>query len=311
MKNSKPDWYALVKNQPGPAIRFDEAMKAAVMDRIGKRSADKTFIIKRKWKVAAVCLLVIFAGLYASTAGWLQQEHRWQQGAGEEIPLVFTSLEDAAELRIAGERQRRALQRVPLSTVEITAESAFDEIGRYVTYVRLQEDSPPYDGLILEDHSTADTGYVLEYGVGGLTEVQLTRSEAFGEFDYRLTGSCGPSMVCTRWFSLEGDQVISELALHSPAYERDLDGDGVKEIVLAGTPYFRERVYVLKKRNERIEYIDMNDALQVEPPYKLIYDDANQLFQVRVDGEIVEVYRYAEGEDKLLKQVQSDGIHAP
>lgn len=306
MNSSKPEWYREIKHACLPAMRFDEAMKENVIKRIAHQSGSKRISIQRIGGIAAFCSLLVIVG-FSSVFLWPQQELHKQQGTGEGIELPYRSLAEATELQIINPRHRSSLQRVPLSSVEVKKAYSFDGIGQYMIYTRPEEDSfPPYDGLILEEHASAKAGDLLEYGIGGLSEVELVHSEAFGEFDYRLSGTCGPYVFCSRWFRLDGGEVISELQLNSPAYEHDLDGDGTKEIVLVGTSYYRERVYVLKSRNENIEVVDLNAVLQIAPPDKLIYDEINQLFQVWVDGNLERIYRYAPTGDKLLPLTKSN-----
>ncbi|GEM_PF-3089803 len=309
MNHSRSDWYAEIKGNLMSNMHFDEPMKARVLDRVRQQSVRKSTFNKRIRSIITICSVLVLIGIYAGLGNWPQQHGQpgmW--GAAKGISLSYQSLESVEQSEQVSiiEVSRSIMQRVPLSSVEVIREYDFVGVGRYFTYKRLHEDSPQYDGLILEEVVDTNPEMLWEYGYGGLTEAELTRSEAFGEFDYRLAGKCGPRIYCTRWFSLDDGRIISELQLNSPAYEHDLDGDGVKEVVLVGTSYFRERIYVLKKHNDQIAYVDLNETLQIQPPDKIIYDHNNQLFQVWEDEELRHIYRYAEGEDTLLPLLRSN-----
>ncbi|MWC31307.1 hypothetical protein [Paenibacillus sp. MMS18-CY102] len=181
----------------------------------------------------------------------------------------------------------------------------FRGIGTYYTYYISPNDTTLYCGFSLEGVSNPDE--LFEYGLGGMRDVQMAPSSAFGLADVRITGVCLVDGGKCNYFI--GKDKINPASANSlttlmwDAYEEDLDGDGVTEVVIVAPNQPIRKIYIYKYTKGRMEWTEVTEALKREPVDKIMYDSKNKRF-IAQSGSVATSYRYAEGKDRLIRVKQ-------
>ncbi|QJC54066.1 hypothetical protein HGI30_22770 [Paenibacillus albicereus] len=102
---------------------------------------------------------------------------------------------------------------------------------------------------------------------------------------------------------IEHGQVASFMQLDASSYERDWDGDGKEEAIVATRK--QNQIYVFKEQDGRLLWTSIRDALQAGPNDALQYDDGLGVFRFLSAGGVVETYRL-QGEPESLVRVSGN-----
>jgi hypothetical protein len=178
-----------------------------------------------------------------------------------------------------------------------------DQLGNYWVYVKGEGDAQLYAGMPIGDSDVL--GELYEIGPVGelpyLDDVQITKSNLFGEFHLRIYGACGANCVTNNWIHFEEDVPgvpISDFRLSAHAQEIDIDEDGIPEVV-ASESSTTGKAQVYKRFGERILFTDVNAALDAEHPNSVVYDGNRRTFTAIFSDRTLE-YQYKKGEDTLV-----------
>ncbi|KKO52471.1 hypothetical protein [Paenibacillus sp. DMB20] len=222
--------------------------------------------------------------------------------SGKPKQLTFTNepvLITNTNIELWDDQENYLFSKVNKSSIQPIETMNLNGAGNYVAYTKLDEkEATIYQGVQLKGISKP--GELFELGYGSMKNVKWEKSGAFGEDLYRLTGQCGPNIVCTYFLSVGMNGVKAKYLLNSEGYEADLDGDGVKEIIAVTGVKFHNKIFVIKKRGDDIAWADVNSALEAKPGETVRYLHDEKSFQLSSDKS-TEVFRYAKGEDKLVR----------
>ncbi|QGQ97505.1 hypothetical protein EHS13_22755 [Paenibacillus psychroresistens] len=303
MKNTKPYWYEVAKGGSFEKTVFTEEMKHEVIRRINispSRQIKKYFITASVAMLLGIILIMILQDSSLTNISVTKSTtNRAATAVIEERTLNYQySLKSPLDLSDSGYK-RTQLGQVDKSTVTIKEETEFKGIGKFLVY--LKAGVGPYFGIELTDLPNALPNELFEFGPGSMTEVEFVKSNAFGESYLRLSGSCGPQVVCSFWLSYENSIPVEEFRIDSAVSETDLDGDGVIDVVAKNKNLHFNEVFIFKKIGERIEYVNVYEALREHPDDDVFYDPITRIFQIKINsnGELKN-YKYAAGEDKLV-----------
>lgn len=312
MNDEKPVWYSHAKGRALENADFTEEMKQEVIRRLHQRQQSN-----QSYKKLSIALLT---GVFAILSFFIVQEvspktlsslqslfsdvNEDQAAANqdeqdkEEFKLTYQySIKTPADLSDDG-IWAVTLPTLSKSSVIINEERAFPGIGTYLSYFKSDKEPINYG---IEIEGSSKEGQLFEFGSGSMKEVSLSRSNALGVEGWRLSGVCGPELVCTSWLSVgENGEANQYLRLDSASYEADLDGDGITEVIVTTSAYMGYKVYIYKNRNGRIEWAEVDEALQVNPKDTITFYPDTQLFKVN-SSEGTRTYRYGDDEDKLVR----------
>src|SRR5690606_10323 len=130
-----------------------------------------------------------------------------------------------------------------------------------------------------------------------LNDIQLSKSNLFGKFQIRATGICGANCGINLWFYFDDGVPVRSLMTQTHAIEIDIDQDSVPEVIL--NPFSTNvQTIILKKHEQTIKYVDLNETLGLEEHQGVAYDSSHYMFNVYLDQYTL-TYQYAQKEDKL------------
>lgn len=314
MNHAKPDWYAEAKGNFRGS--FTSEMKQNVIQQIQtndstvrKRQRTKKFAVAAgvSLMVLVVCIN-LFSGNFQSAVSRNDADTPTLKANEATAPfgkpkrLAFTNepvLITNTNIELWDDQENYLFSKVKKSSIQPIETMNLNGAGNYVAYTKLNEKKPTiYQGIQLK--GVSETGELFELGYGSMKNVKWEESGAFGEDLYRLTGQCGPNIVCTYFLSVGKNGVNAKYLLNSEGYEADLDGDGLKEIIAATGVKFNNKIFVIKKRGDEIAWADVNSALEAKPGETVRYLHNEKSFQLSSDKGS-QVFRYAKGEDKLVR----------
>ncbi|EPD85983.1 MULTISPECIES: hypothetical protein [unclassified Paenibacillus] len=306
MNREKPNWAALVKASSVGRDVFTEQMKQTVLTRVEQNQRKKLKIpfIYMTAPLAGLLICLLLFPVFDSLPAVFQTMEKSIMGANgtssEDIALHY---EPAKELSAIPDTDKGirgyTLSRLPLTSVHVKETVSIEGIGKYMDYIKSDEDSISYFGFQIFNHpgSTEDEFY--EIGYGKMSEAKLQKSDAFGLMDLRLDGKCGPERRCVYWIALNQDEVVAYEQMDAwTIYEQDLDKDGVTEVV--ASTYAKE-IYIYKNIKGQIQSVDVQAALKAGYGDAVTYNPDNQVFQITGKGG-TKKYRYVTGAD-MFRQV--------
>lgn len=307
MNNARPDWYMKAKSAFLEKEGFSDEMTRAVILRIEKkRQLKRSTPFKLSIAVlASITVCSLFILLYNSNSSFFSFSTDRLQGwgAGEDWNLDYQySVKSPAEL--PGHKGYSTvlpvqLERKNKASVIIKEEVAFEEVGKFLSYVRSEDEGKHlYFGFELAGDNSSEENYFYEIGPGYLSNVMFMTSRAFGQSDLRLSGGAGPDLECTFWIAIKDGIPVINYMLDAGAYEADLDGDGVAEVIAETSSILDNKIYIYKKIGDRIEWVDVSAAVKAESQDTISYDSDSQQFWIHFSSGS-RGYQYASGEDKL------------
>lgn len=331
MKEVKPDWYDTAK-EGWQKPMFTEQMKQEVSRRIQHKQPTS---IRRKYGLwtaltaaVAVCGIAIILSLPT-----LSKEQRATPSDLETPMISFTpsptptaessppvqTQSPNQEVKLTYEDPLQSLDDYPVETNRIEAARVakssiivkrvieVDELGNYLIYVKQEGDTLLYAGMeiLTAGADTAPANDLYEIGpIGELTyidDIEITKSNLFGQFHIRIYGVCGANCVTNNWIHFEEQTPgvpISDFRLFTHVQEVDLDEDGVPEVIATESSTIG-KAQIYKKDNDQVKFVDLNVALQAEHPNSVIYDNNTLLFTAIFSDHTLS-YQYKNGADELF-----------
>jgi len=190
------------------------------------------------------------------------------------------------------------------SAIIIKKRLVLDELGEFLIYVKDKESTELYLGVsIPNDVSSNDlSNKIFEISEIGeleyLQDIVISKSMLFGEYQVSAEGKCGANCGIYLWFYCDNGVPIRSLMTSTHIEQMDIDMDSIPELIL--TPFSTHiQTIILKKRDNIIYYLNLNDALELEPHQAVVYDADQSCFIVYLDQYTL-TYQYADGEDKLI-----------
>lgn len=308
----RPDWYANAKGSFKGS--YTTEMKGNVIQSVQKKTGTmniqsyfKAFIVTAVGICSLVACFIFINGNSDSMKSLLNAGGNLVQSNETSKP---TTLLEEKSLSYSNEPIYIANSNIPLwdnsgyefpivNKLSVELENVVDlgEGNSYLNYFKPNEKDNIYQGIELKGYSKPDE--LFEWGYGSITDVKWGESKAFGGDFNKLSGRCGPYIICSLWLTVEENNVVLSHMLASEGYEADLDSDGTAEIIATTDKTFSNRIYIFKKREGIIEWAEVDTALQIGNEDLLSYDPSKENFVVSSEDGI-RYYRYAQGEDKLV-----------
>lgn len=220
----------------------------------------------------------------------------------EQITLSYSEL-DPAESHYPINLQAVKAMEIKAADVILKKTLPLDGIGNFIVYIKSNEATELFLGMpkLMDGPNSKETEQIYEIGEIGelvyLNEIQLSKSYLFGEFHIRAEGYCGANCGINQWFYFDYGVPVRSLMTQTHASEVDIDQDSIPEVIL--TPFTTHvQTIILKKFDQTIKYVDLNEALDLEEHQAVAYDANHYMFNVYLDQYTL-TYQYAQKEDKL------------
>jgi hypothetical protein len=323
MNHSKPDWYEQAKGGPFDQPLFTPEMKQEVSRRLNEKPSYKKKYALGTVMAIVVCLAVLLIFIRPNDYNPAPALPDPPQQVERPIPTLPEN-EQPPEPSIPALEQRIPLvyedpldypedypvdvntvtaTRISVSSIIVQRIIEVSELGNYVIYLKQEGDFQLYSGMeILTDGpGSVPTGDLYEIGPVGelpyLNDIEITKSNLFGQFHIRIYGECGANCVTNDWITFEDGAPTRDFRLYTHAQEVDIDEDGTPEII-ATVASTIGKVLIYKKINDQIQFVDLNKELQAEHPYSVIYEHNYKIFSA-IFPNLKRMYQYKAGEDVM------------
>ncbi|MFX3632781.1 MAG: hypothetical protein ACE3L7_06870 [Candidatus Pristimantibacillus sp.] len=313
MSKAKPDWYANAKGSFKG--NFTSEMQNNVIQRIQKGEDGRMNTYWKMTMITAISISAVTAFLFLFDESTISLQDSSRSGMSplqnneviatddskEEKSLAYTN--DPVNIAFSNvplwEENEFQFTRVNKSMIDPLKVLDLRGAGSFITYSKSnEEETTLFQGIELEGNSRP--GELFELGYGSMDNVEWGKSSAFGEDLYRLSGQCGPKLVCQFLLNVEDNEVKAKYMLHSESYEADLDGDGIEELIATTGYIFDYKIYIIKKRADGYKLAEVDEALGAASGDVVTYEPNQKLFVIH-SGEVLRYYQYAQGEDKLVR----------
>ncbi|TVY00496.1 hypothetical protein [Cohnella terricola] len=224
--------------------------------------------------------------------------------AAKEIRLNYEDVESSPG-KPPAEVSRIEAKRIERTSVVVkrTIEAdGMDDLLNFVVYVKNEGESELYIGMVApgggSDREIYEIGQIGELPY--LNDVEIFKSNLFGQFHLRAYGPCGANCVMNVWFRFE-DSVpgvpVSDFRLQAFAEEIDLDEDGTPEVVASEASTI-SNTQIYKKDGDRIQFVDLNETLLSGNPGSVVFDAKRRVFTAYFPDRTI-AYQYKKHEDVL------------
>lgn len=197
---------------------------------------------------------------------------------------------------------------LPLSAMELLDSKELEGFGTLFHYNLAGEDKLrhgtdeklDYFGFAIEGISEPGTFY--HYGLGHMYQLgEHTVTRVFGERALKVEQKqCRVDGEDCSWYLVYGEDGLStHLDFSAKTYERDLDGDGLEEIIV--TTLKRNQIYLFKEKDGLLEWASIREALGAERNEQLVYRNGSLVLSSLEDPWApIHSFSFAEGKSELL-----------
>jgi len=305
---------------------FSKDMKMSVMEAVERRP----MLAWTRWmKMAGAALACMIAAIILlSWQGDAKQALTEGASASAfEIPLVYKALDARTHKQgqtinegdpniLPGLSNKYSpiensgyIDQIPFSDIELTDKKDIPGFGTALLYEfkdrsqRIPRSDGRTDYLGFEIEGLSGPGMLFNFGFGHLYEEELSATRLFGIDVLKIAPQkCRIDGDACVWYLKRDTNGVSTYASFAAAtFERDLDGDGKEEAIVA--TYKENQIYIFREENGELLWVSLREALSADKQDDLYYDGNLGTFEWRRAGEggLVQKYRYAEGEDKLVR----------
>ncbi|WP_372638420.1 hypothetical protein [Cohnella sp.] len=332
MSDSSSAWEKRVKEGLFQEERFTDDMKLTVLGAIERRPRRIAGLWPKLTGTAAACLAALLLVVYWPS-GSVDTARPQGSAAGVESALRFQPLEvrtlergqtiyEAAPDILPGLSNKYSplrnmdyVEQIPLKDIELIDEKEIPGFGTTLRYTLKNNDDLPksdgtgkiiiYFGFVIEGLS--EPGQLFHYGFGYLDGDDFSVTRLFGQevlkIDRQLCRIDGEACV---FYVMKDENGVSTFAdFKAATYERDLDGDGREEAIVA--THKQNQIYIFKEDQGRLQWASVREALGTGSEDRVVYDEAAGLFEIYTSaaeqGDSVRIYAYTQG-NKLAEVVQ-------
>lgn len=330
-------WEERVKQGLFPELKLTERMKDAVLANVNQPRPIARFL-DRFTSIKAMTIAIMMIAVIALASPWdyiLEKDSEPNPSSRSgytdiitEFDIAYTPL-DARTLQ-PGEtiyeadpdilpglsnkhspiHKDAAEHILSLSEIDLIDSRIIEGFGTLMNYTLLIEEpldaSVPKDtryfGIQLDGISDPQTVFHVGYGhMFEMTEQRMTR--IFGQSALKIEQEkCRiDGEACAWYYTVEQNKPMLYAMFSSKSYERDLDGDGIEEIIVATNK--RNQIYIFKEENHLLYWASIRDIVKADPyPDDLItYHEEDGTFSLTSaeDSSIRRKFIYAAEEGKL------------
>lgn len=208
-----------------------------------------------------------------------------------------------------GTPERMAVNTIPYSAIDIIDSKQVDGIGTIVKFKlksssdfrpKYHKDEFEYHGFTYDTYTGDKVLYFWGLGMAYDFEHEVVR--LFGEEMLKISaiGNRDGIGINTWYIHRHGKGLETLLSFDYPVmYERDLDGDGIEELIAVSGK--ENGIYVFKMRDYDLYYASLRDLLGAAEGDTVHYEPGSGVFGiVKADDGGLASYAYAEGQDKLV-----------
>jgi len=329
MSNSSSAWEKQVKEGLFQEERFTDDMKLTVLGAIERRPRRMAGLWPKLAETAAACLAALLLVVYWPS-GSVDTARPQGAAAGAEKTLTFQPLE--ARILTKGQtihgsdpdilpglsnkysplRNTGYVEQIPLTDIELIDKKEIPGFGTTLRYTLVNNEDLPksdkngiivYFGFVIEGLSEPDQ--LFHYGFGYLDGDDFSATRLFGQealkIDRQLCRIDGEA--CVFYVKKDKGGVSTFAEFDAATYERDLDGDGREEAIVA--THKQNQIYIFKEDQGDLQWASVRDALGAGAEDAVAYDELLGTFELHgreANGSgFTRTYRY--GEDNRLVEV--------
>jgi hypothetical protein len=308
MNERQFDWENSVKQGLFSEETFSIEMQRSVLEAVDRHQG----YFSRQWKhLAGTMVLCIFSIIL--TVNWLY-DNNVNKAATDlsnrlSMPVIFQPLA-ARDLELGQiiyqadpdilpglsnkynplkNKTNGHIMQIPLSDIQLIDEKQIDGFGMALHYT-LKPDSvtphdikgnPDYFGFMIHGSTQSETLY--HYGMGHMYGQQFSMTRLFGQevlkTEQSICRTDGES--CVWYLKKDADGTVSSyLDLAAASYERDLDGDGKEEAIVA--THKQNQIYIFKEQDGHLLWASVREVLKADLVDNIRYDNiSNKLLLLR------------------------------
>ncbi|RED59415.1 hypothetical protein [Cohnella phaseoli] len=331
MSDGSSAWEKRVKEGLFQEERFTDEMKLKVLGAIERRPRRIAGLWPRLAGTVAACLAALLLVVYWPS-GSVDTARPQGAAAGAEKAMTFQPLE--ARILTKGQtiygsdpdilpglsnkysplRNTGYVEQIPLTDIELIDKKEIPGFGTTLRYTLINNEDLPksdkngiivYFGFVIEGLSKP--GQLFHYGFGYLDGDDFSATRLFGQEVLKIDRQqCRIDGEACAFYVKKDEGGVSTFAEFDAAtYERDLDGDGREEAIVA--THKQNQIYIFKEEHGRLQWASVREALGAGNEDRLVYDEAAGLFEVYTpsaeQGDGVRIYAYTQ-DNKLAEVVQ-------
>lgn len=321
------NWEEKVKHSLFSDMKFTAEMKAAVLESVNQNKPFSGLLDGRRMFLRIMATVGIVTGVLFFSASW-DTIFEKRGGAVSEYPVAYKLLD--ARMLQPGEtifdsdpdvlpglsnkynplRKHAVEHTLTLTDIELLDSKEVNGFGTLMHYTLLVED--PVDAALPKD--------IRYFGVNlaGISEPQTVFHIGFGHMydmaDHRMTAIFGHSALkveqlacrvdgesCAWYYTVEQDKPVLYAMFSAKSFERDLDGDGIEEIIVATKK--QNQIYIFKEENNQLYWASIREITQSDPGDWIAYHEEEGTISITsFDGGLqrTRVFSYAP-KNKLIQ----------
>jgi hypothetical protein len=199
---------------------------------------------------------------------------------------------------------------VQLTDIELLDSKELEGFGTLLHYNLVNDDELKYGtnekmdyfGFVAKE--TSEPGTLYHFGLGHMYERgEPAVTHVFGDPALKIEQEqCRIDQEdCSFYFIYGEEGVKSSLTISAKTFERDLDGDGLEEII--ATTFKQNQIYLFKEKNGLLEWASIREIVGAKPDEQVAYNERDGTFSLTTPGDDLAPIRYfsfKEGESKLV-----------
>lgn len=202
------------------------------------------------------------------------------------------------------------IEEVKLSDIQLLDSRELKGFGTLLHYNLVHDDELKYGtnekldyfGFAVKDVSEPGTlyhfglGHMYEWGEPAVTHVFGDPALKIEQLQCRVDQE-----DCSFYFIYGEGGVKSSLTMSAKTFERDLDGDGLEEIV--ATTFKQNQIYLFKEKNGLLKWASIREIIGAKPDEQVAYLEQDGTFSLTSPGDglaSVRYFSFQEGESKLV-----------
>lgn len=291
------EWVQIVKQSLFSDMKFTADMKAAVIERVYQSKPFSGFSKRAMTFVPVMATVSIVIGALFLT-GSLDSIFEKSGDAVSEYPITYSPLDarslQPGEITLVTDSdvlpglsnkhnplQKQAVEHVlSLTDIELIDSKEINGFGTLLYYTLLVDD--PVDAAIPKG-----TRY-FGFNLSGLSEPQTVFHAGFGNMydmaNHRMTAIFGHSALkvdqkdcridgesCAWYYTIEHEKPMLYAMFSAKSYERDLDGDGIEEIIV--TTMKQNQIYIFKEENSQLYWASIREITNSAPGDLITYHE--------------------------------------